>query len=66
MFQRYVQRVMGHGPSAGGRGTASRGLAYGAHGVPRVLRMGHAHPDPGSWVLPARREEGVRGKEWWA
>ena len=53
---------MGARSGTGERGAASRGLADGAHGVPRVLRTGRAHTHPGSRFLPAWREEGVRGR----
>jgi hypothetical protein len=63
-FRGMFRESWGHGQGVGGQGAASWEPADGAHGTPRVLRMGHAHPHPGSRVPPARREEGVRGKEW--
>jgi hypothetical protein len=63
VFQRYVQRVIGHGPGAGGRGAASQGPTMdGAHGAPRVLRTGRARPRLDSWVLSARREKRRSGE----
>jgi len=44
----------------------AEGRQIGAHGASRVLRTERARPHPDSRVPPARREEGVRGKEWWA
>ena len=53
-----------HGPDAARRYTASRGPVDGAHDAHGGLRMGRARPHPGSRVPPARKEEGVREKEW--
>jgi hypothetical protein len=67
MFQRCVQRIIGHGPSAEGSSTVSRVPAVGARGALGSYGRGHAHPHPGSRVIPARRErereEWVAGKE---
>jgi hypothetical protein len=56
VFQRYAQRVMGHGPSARG---SEWGPAHGAHDAPGVV-LSFGLPGP----VRTEREEGVRGKEW--
>ena len=63
-FRGMFRESWGHSAGAGGRGAASWRATDGAHVTPRILRTGRACPHPGSRVSPARREEGVRGKEW--
>jgi len=59
VFHRYVQRVIGHGPGAGGRSKAD-----GAHDTPEVLDEACSSSSGLSGPTCTEREDGVRGKEW--